>query len=834
MKTLQTLAALATVMLPSIAAAQTESLGDAYIGRQIARAAIIDYRMQADPGPADARAGAMLLELASEFRPDDPIVLRYLVEAYRAAGDEQSLIDATKRLYDLDPGDEVAQLRLISWSISRRQTVGERLAAYAEWLDGRGAEFLKDRPAVASRLALDAALLYRETGDEDAFLGRLAQATRLDSSHKEAAALSAAVFAQRSDDPVGQLEMAVNLLLTDPVDPNLHLAIAERLAAFGVFDQSRRFYNNANRLYELSGANAETPAMIAALTSLDWYAAGPATILESYETQLRTRRAAAERRIEQLEELGQPTRDEVQPEDIRLDRDRERFRLHAAVALGDQVAAERSVADLDASIEPLLEQLEEMRVATDAADQERLNAIGVEDIALRVSSVVARFVGNVDIRTANARLDAIASNVSGGLGRQVDFLYAVSRYRTSNNPAEAAAELEPYAQQTALGAYFYALALSDLGRTDEAIEQFQRTADAAPVDALGVLASSKAEQLRGSPAAPAVNAEALRAVAQAVPEWVDRVTTGPRNYMRLGTRVSDPIGTSTDEMVLSIEVRNLLPKPIAVGGNRPVGTRMAISPRFDVASHVLRGRIDPEIVETHRKLRLEPGQAASIEVWPDAGMMGLFAESKAAHRVRARFSVLQSFIINNGSYQRGPLSLNAESQLVTRTPLRTTLLSADEMLRYIQVADEDTLLAVLPAVRAALADVDFPSGQVTGPQAEALAGALAERYPRLSRTLRAAVIAIIPTRSVSREMLALDRVLVADDDPSLQRLALLTRATSAEIPELVAATGSDDPDHAWFAQHVVQRLSADNRNGFAFMQPLPSHLPEPPADDTDR
>ncbi|MEM7515800.1 MAG: hypothetical protein AAF368_02600, partial [Planctomycetota bacterium] len=309
--------------------AQPEPLGDDYIGRQIARAAIIDYRLQPDPSPADARAGAMMLELAAEFRPEDPILLRYLVEAYRAAGDEASLIDATSRLYKVDPGDEVAQLRLISWHIGRNQTVEERLAAYGEWLDGRGSEHLEDFPAIASRLALDAALLYRETGDERAFLGRLAQATRLDSSNKEAAALAAAVYAQRSDDPVARLELAINLLLADPVDPNLHLSIAEQLATFGVFDQSRRFYNNADRLYRLSGANADTPAMISALVALDWYTFGPRTILQAYETQLRSRRAAAERRIEKLLELGQPTQNELQPEDVRLDIERERFRLYA-------------------------------------------------------------------------------------------------------------------------------------------------------------------------------------------------------------------------------------------------------------------------------------------------------------------------------------------------------------------------------------------------------------------------------------------------------------------------------------------------------------------------
>ena len=831
MKTRLTLAALALLATP--AAAQPEPLGRDYIGRQIARAAIIDYRLQPDPDPADARVGAIILELAADFRPNDPILLRYLVEAYRAAGDEAAVIDATKRLYAADAGDEVAQLRLISWSISQKQTVEERLAAYGEWLDGRGAEFLKDRPAVASRLALDAALLYREAGDDAAFIGRLAQATRLDSSNKEAAALAAAVFAQRSEDPVARLELAINLLLSDPVDPNVHLSIAEQLAAFGVFDQSRRFYNNADRLYRLSGANADTPSMINALVALDWYAVGPGEVLRAYETQLRTRRAEAERRIEQLLELGQPTQNELKPEDVRLDLERERFRLYAAVVTGDRVAAERSITDMEATTQPVLERISDRLQSTGEADRDERIALVSQGLQFGVASIFARLIADLDTRTAEVSIDVLDESWGELLGRQSDLLRAAARYRNGSDIERAISELEPFADETAAGAYFLGLALSDAGRTDEAIEQFQRAADAAPLVAIGVLAHAKAQELRGGPPPAPVDADAMRETAEAVPDWLDRATTGPRNYMRLAAQIDEPLLPATGEIVLAIEMRNLLPKPLAVGGDRPIGTRMAISPRFDVASHLLRGRVDPEVVDAHRKLRLEPGQATSIDVWPDAGMMGLLAEIKAGHRVRARFNVFQNFVVNNGPFQHGPLSLSAESPLVTKSPLSETVIPAADLIRYAQTSEGSRLMALLPACRAALADVDFPLGQLTDTEADALARALAERYPRLERDLRAAVIAIIPPAAMRRQMATLDRVLVREQDPALQRLALMTRAASADVPELAAAAASDDPEHAWFASHLTQRLTRDSLHGFAVLSAPASHLPDVPEAETE-
>ncbi|MEL7485393.1 MAG: hypothetical protein AAFN41_13705, partial [Planctomycetota bacterium] len=348
---------------------------------------------------------------------------------------------------------------------------------------------------------------------------------------------------------------------------------------------------------------------------------------------------------------------------------------------------------------------------------------------------------------------------------------------------------------------------------------------------IGALAHSQAEKLRGGPAPAAVDADAIRAAAEAVPGWLDRATAGPRNYMRLAALTNDPILPATGETVLTIEMRNLLPKPIAVGGNRPVGTRMAISPRLDVASHLLRGRVDPEVVDAHRKLRLEPGEATRIDVWPDAGMMGLISEIKAGHRVRARFNVLQNFVINNGPFQRGPLSLNAESPLVTKTPLAETIIPADQLVRYVETAEGANLLALLPACRAALIDVDFPSGTLTGTDAASIARVLADRYPRLDRSIRAAIIAIMPPSTARSEMRVLDQALVAESDPALLRFALLTRAVNANLPELVAATASSDPDHAWFAGYVSERLGREDITGYAVLLPPPSHLPAAESND---
>ncbi|MEO1583799.1 MAG: hypothetical protein AAFR96_04405 [Planctomycetota bacterium] len=806
----------------------------AAIGRQIARIGIIDYRSQSEPSPADAEISAAVLSFASGFRPDDPILLRYLIAAERAAGDEQAVIDATASLVRLDPEDEVAQLRLISWSISRKQTTDERLAAYAEWLDGRGRDFLADSPAIASRLALDAALLHREDGDDEAFIGRLAQATRLDSSNKEAAALAAAVFGQRSQDPVARLELAINLLLADPVDPALHLAVAEQLAERRAFDQARRFFNLAAALYRLAGTDTETPQFIEARTSLDWHTDGPEAVLANFERQLRSQRAAAKRRIDQLIELGQPVQDELRPEDIRLDLERERFRLYAALALGDRIVAERSIEDLDASTTPVLDRIGDLLASTDQSDTQSRNALVQQGIQLGVSTIVARLVADVESRVAADSLARLIGTWGDALGDQTAVLEAAARFRL--NGADASLdELADFADRTALGALFYGLALEELGRNDEAIEQFQRAADVAPLKAIGVLADAKAAGLRGRPAAEPQRTGEMRSVAEAVPNWIDTLAAGPRSFMRLSAGVEQDFLPATAEAVVTLEFRNTLPRPLGMGGDRPIGTRLALIPRIDIASHQLRGAVDPEVVDAHRKLRLAPGEAVSVRVWPDAGAAGLIQDIKAGHRVRSRFNALQNFQVGQGvPYQRGPLSLASETPLITRVPLTQATLPAQDLVAYARTADEPALVEFLPAFRAALADVDYPQGQLSAADAAELAGVIAARYPGLSLDTRAAIVAIMPPARMRQELAPLDRVVLQETDPLLAGVALVSRVTSASDPSIAEATNSEDPALAGLARALAARLRLGDPDGFAFLPAPPSFFPADDEADTGR
>jgi hypothetical protein len=222
----------------------------------IANVAILDLsRIQ--PNPADYQLAADLLGIARSLAPDDEQLLRLTIEAAESAGDQDRVHALSRELFRIDPSDTVALLRIISARVAEHQSADARLGAYDRLLGEDGRKKLD--PSIRSRLALDAALLLREQGDIEAFADRLALATSLDQTNKDAAALAVTFFTQRVNDAVGRFELLENLLLADPFDPETHLAMARELAAGGAWEGASRFYATHETLLTTRPHTATTP-----------------------------------------------------------------------------------------------------------------------------------------------------------------------------------------------------------------------------------------------------------------------------------------------------------------------------------------------------------------------------------------------------------------------------------------------------------------------------------------------------------------------------------------------------------------------------------------------
>src|SRR5690606_7690973 len=99
--------------------------------------------------------------------------------------------------------------------------------------------------SVRSRLALDGALLAREIGDAAAFESFLSRAVALDITNKDAASVALRLFEERGGRPRDLLQLQVNLLYADPLDPHVYRSMARALAREGAYAQALRMAVNA-------------------------------------------------------------------------------------------------------------------------------------------------------------------------------------------------------------------------------------------------------------------------------------------------------------------------------------------------------------------------------------------------------------------------------------------------------------------------------------------------------------------------------------------------------------------------------------------------------------
>lgn len=228
-------------------------------GDLLARTLLRRSRNLISPSTGDYRLTALGLRLARRTAPTDAELLRHEIEAWTAADDAPRMIEATRELIRLDTRDTIAQLRLIDTQIGRLNTVEERRAAYDRLLGPSGQGL---RATIRSRLALDAALLAREEGDQERFLELLTESTLLDGTNKNAAALYASVLLQFADTPLERFELIANVLQSDPLDIGAYENAAIELLAHGAYEGALRYLDRMRDLLGRSGADFMSRAML--------------------------------------------------------------------------------------------------------------------------------------------------------------------------------------------------------------------------------------------------------------------------------------------------------------------------------------------------------------------------------------------------------------------------------------------------------------------------------------------------------------------------------------------------------------------------------------------
>jgi tetratricopeptide (TPR) repeat protein len=762
-----------------------------FAARSVERLALFDLRAIPSPTPADYAIADALLSIAQQLRPDDPEIVRRRIETAWNAGNRDSLMECTARLVELDPADTVAQLRLITSRLGRIQTAEERLAAYDRLLGPRGQSL---DASVRSRLALDAALLLRERGDEPGFVGRLKEALRLDSTNKEAALLALNYYCAQTDDEDGRFELLSNLLLADPLDTRTIRLLRDDLARRGSYRNARRLHRLESRIREAAGVDVDPDFEVEGHV-LDWMAEGPEVPVRNLTTQVESERA-------KVIFAGQmdPTRLEgpqaLRPQDVRLDLPFEQVRAFALASTRnvDRDTLRASVADMEQTVANRMRSL---------ADPLRRPASMTEEAVARAARITLaelhaiRILLGFETPEQFAELDVLIRNSEGD--PEVSTALHAWKALHENRLDDALSDAPHHAASWWLD-LARAEAWARKGEKDRAVRTYLDLHAQRPTSVLGAWAWTKAGEL-GLPPEATRRAARGESLGETIPPWLDSFIETPRRFVSLSAKVARNAAGPMDMQPVVVRLANLAPVPLALGSGRTLNSRLFFGPNLVVGTRARSDNAAGEVFELDRRLRLMPGEAIEAPLRAEIGLVGWLQETGCDKASRVRWRIIQGFETRQrGNREPGPGCVETSTETISRDALPEARLATHKLAQRFDTASEDELPPLLVAVRCKVL-----GGEISGtpdPEAPLLCATVAKAYPNWSATARLAAAASLPPPGMAPALAPLDEAMRNDQDPRVQLIVALTRTTSADD----ALLANEKSPHAPLLARHAERL----------------------------
>jgi len=769
------------------------------------RSAILDLRLHESPTPTDYELSANLLDIASEFAPENAELMREVAQASWLAGDQQMMLDATRRVIKIDPLDSVAQLRLISATINMRQTVEGRKAMYDRFLSDAGKSI---DPAVRSRLALDAALLERETGNTSGFVERLHQATRLDITNKPAASLAAQFYSSIRNDPVTNFDYQIRLLYADPLDANVHLTIARLLARQGALAASQRFLGNAIDLYTLE--TGTTPENIEEIRiAVEWQVDGHEEVMGRLAAIINDRRVTAEARIRAYEEQLLPTDSLIKPEDIRFTLGIDKMRLLAAHGEGDAELVRSVLLDIENSVNAELLRLGKMASVRGV----NMNALFTQ-VVLKITELQGmRALVGLDAEKIRSDIEGIIDQQPAMSERLESIeplaLFAEKRYE------EALVVSEPF-KSSPVVALIRAQCFEHLGRVQEAIDLYLEIAHSNAINFYGGFASARLKAVGAGQQILTDPGKEMVTIANKLPSWIDQMIQRPGSFLFLRAEQDETIYREGEQPELTIRMQNTAPIPLALGPSAPIDSRLLIEPVGMKTNHnAFIGEPRSNVLQLDQRLRLMPREELTVRVAAESATTDWLIDQQPSIAMRLRWRVIQSYrprITDNAASQtqddpnarvygitKSPLGMTAETQVVQRLGLSAYRAEPNELISMLTRGVPEARRRAVLAINAHLMNPK-EEDRFDSSTTERLILAINDAFTRANTLERAAMLLILPHRHQVPQMIGFDDHVAA----SLLSDALIDSKADPTVLACALLTRTDDPDAPIFEtlEHV--------------------------------
>jgi tetratricopeptide (TPR) repeat protein len=200
------------------------------------------------PSGAIWRYATALLEAAIRLAPDEPRYQRFLIEAATRAGDTEAAIKALEQYRKLNSADEFALTQLIDLYLGRMDSSERKLAYLKSITDAE-----RVSPVVRSFASMRSAVVLSERMQDALAQQAVVRALELNSTNIEALRIRYQLLQANNAPATERLAALLQLLLSNPAQPQVGVEVARILADHGLSQRSVEWFNQALDVHKRLG-----------------------------------------------------------------------------------------------------------------------------------------------------------------------------------------------------------------------------------------------------------------------------------------------------------------------------------------------------------------------------------------------------------------------------------------------------------------------------------------------------------------------------------------------------------------------------------------------------
>lgn len=745
------------------------------------------------------RGARLMVEQALSLSPEGSDIWRLALEIAALGEFDDLKAQAVRELARLDPHDEVIRLMRINLSLEDAATADELLAAYRRWLS----EPQIDRigPAVASRLAMDMALLQRRRGDTAGFAEALAQATALDPSNVDAAALAAGYFQQHVEDAYGQAELFVSLILADPVRVDALTGLAGHLLRHGAYDSARRMYHLARDTRLATGAPV-TAEFLADFAIAQWSAGRHDAALGTIRNYQRV-----------INERAQMARWREAPHMSQAELGRITAVADPMVA-SVRAAIHRSMNNVD---EERAEAAFEQAMAAYSHWIERGAANGDDEAAAQLPQLayhrawLSVWLGS-DVERAREMV-AYAQEVQP-MNDQATARYDAWLTFRSGDTASARQQFVQLADDDVPSRLGLALVHMERGERRDAARHLLSVARAEPGTLIGVWSSEVLAGMLGQRVPINDMAARLDELIGSIPRVVDRIPSEPNVAMSVRITPAASTYDAYAPLTVTISITNSSSFPMAISADGPIHNQVAMYVDIRSAANPRVQQAGPLFVNIGRTLRLMPRETLDVPVDLRRTRLASVLRDTAVAGTNLEVRLITNHTLTGaGVVVPGALGIERDSGPFRVDGARVNADWISEAMSGIeQVGDPVNLrnVALLLQVISRMNDIqDENLAAVMGTARDQIISA----FPNYRPTIQAWLLAITSPSEHIAPMLDVAR---QSQDPNVQMMYLIQHLRDPADPMIDAGRRSDHPEVRQLAEliaSVVEDLRGSSNAG---------------------